>query len=276
MSTTPAVQPELVDADPTPAPKTKALRRRRATALVASAPVDPAVEWLAVLERLASNPAVDITKIKEIVALKEHTDRTAAEAAFNAAYAVMQAELPIIVERGKADRGEKGGGYAYARLEDIVEAVRPIMGRHGFGLRFEHTVEGQTQVCTGILSHAAGHSIRDQFRAAPDSGGNKPPIQANGSTRSYGERYTTRALLGIATKGQDDDGATSQAPDAPDGFDDWFHDLTALADEGWTRLSEAWNVAKGPFKNYVTRHKAAEWNRLKATAQRVDGATRGV
>lgn len=267
MSTT-AVQPELMPAADAPVPKPA---RRQTKALAVT--TQPSDEWIGMLERLASNPDVDLTKIEKLIDLKERTARTEAEAQFNAAYAAMQGELPVIVERGKGDRGEKGGSYGYARFEDIVEVCRPIMARHGFGIRFEHTTEGNTQVCTGILSHAAGHSIRDQFRAAPDSGGNKPPIQANGSTRSYGQRYTTVALLGIATKGQDDDGRTSQAPDAPDGFEDWFNDMTALADEGWERLSAAWNTAKGPFKNYITRHRSHDWNALKAKAQKV--ATRG-
>lgn len=266
MSTT-TVQPELVAAEPVAA----AVAKRRPRAL-ATEPVQPQNEWLGTLERLASNPDVDLTKIEQLIALKERTDKSAAEAAFNAAYAKMQAELPEVEERGTADRSGAsgtGGTYKYARFEDIMKAVRPIMGRYGFGIRFEHTVEGSNLVCTGILSHEAGHSIRDRFVAAPDSGGNKPAIQANGSTRSYGQRYTLIALLGIATKGIDNDGATSQAPDGPDGFDDWFDDMNSLASEGWAKLSAAWNTAKPSYKNHVSRHRVAEWNSMKARAQKV-------
>jgi hypothetical protein len=231
----------------------------------------PADEWMAMLERLASNPAVDLTKIEKLIDLRDRVAATEAEAAFNAAYARMQTELPEITEKGKIIADGKFRS-SYATFEDIMRAVRPIMGRHGFGIRFEHTTDGTRQRCTGILSHAAGHSIRDVFEALPDSGGNKPAIQANGSTRSYGQRYTLIALLGIATRGQDDDGQTSQAPDAPEGFDPWFAALQSLATEGWGALGDAWNKSRPDLKNYITRHRVADWNALKAQAQKVDKA----
>lgn len=242
-----------------------------------AAPSPHADEWMAMLERLASNPAVDLTKIEKLIDLRDRVAATEAEAAFNAAYARMQTELPEITEKGKIIADGKFRS-SYATFEDIMRAVRPIMGRHGFGIRFEHTTDGTRQRCTGILSHEAGHSIRDIFEALPDSGGNKPAIQANGSTRSYGQRYTLIALLGIATRGQDDDGETSQAPDAPDGFDAWYAALQAVATESMPALSAAFNKSKAEFRNYLTKHRLADWHGLKQQASRVDkdkGGSRG-
>lgn len=263
------IQPELLPAE-APAPpapeKTKIARRARATAIVKAA--EPPDQWLAMLERLATNPEVDLTKIEKLIDLKERTAKTEAEALFNAAYAKMQIELPEIDEKGKIV-AEGVLRSTYARFEDIMRAVRPIMGRHGFGIRFEHTREGAIQICTGILSHEAGHSISDKFEAMPDAGGNKPAIQANGSTRSYGQRYTLVALLGIATRNQDDDGRTAQAPDAPAGFDDWWTTMEAVADEGLARLEETWRKSKKEFTAYVRQHKVADWSGLKRKADKV-------
>lgn len=266
MSTT---QPELLDAE-TPAPP-KAVTRRPRTAVVKATPQHDD-QWLNMLERLATNPDVDLTKIEKLIDLKERTAKTEAEALFNAAYAKMQIELPEIDEKGKivADGVLRS---TYARFEDIMRAVRPIMGKHGFGIRFEHTREGQTQTCTGILSHEAGHSISDKFEAMPDAGGNKPAIQANGSTRSYGQRYTLVALLGIATRNQDDDGRTSQAPDAPEGFDDWWATMEAVADEGLDKMQATWRKSLKVFTDHVVRHRAKDWSALKVKADKV--VTRG-
>lgn len=266
------MQPELLPAEapaaPAPEKTTKMTRRATKTTAIAVAAPPPSDEWLAMLERLATNPDVDLTKIEKLIDLKERTAKTEAEALFNAAYAKMQAELPEIDERGKivADGALRS---TYARFEDIMRAVRPIMGKHGFGIRFEHTREGTAQVCTGILSHEAGHSISDKFEALPDAGGNKPAIQANGSTRSYGQRYTLVALLGIATRNQDDDGRTSQAPDAPAGFDEWWSTMEAVADEGLAKLEETWRKSNKEFTAYVRQHKVADWSGLKRKADKV-------
>ena len=265
-----ANQPELLDAEPVKKTEKAVARRPRTTAIAKPFPAE-GDQWLNMLERLVTNPDVDLTKLEKLIELKERTAKTDAEAQFNAAYALMQGELPIVVEYGKGERGERGGSYGYARFEDIVEVCRPIMARHGFGIRFEHTREGTLQVCTGILSHAAGHSISDRFEAAPDSGGNKPPIQANGSTRSYGERYTMKALLGVATKGQDDDGRSSQAreaPAAPKGFDEWWLSMEAVAEEGIEKLERTWKESAAVFRDYVFKHKAQDWVKLKAKAQK--------
>ncbi len=57
----------------------------------------------------------------------------------------------------------------------------------------------------GILGHQGGHSEDTQFSAPPDTSGNKTPIHAMASTISYGKRYVTLTLTGIATEGEDDD-----------------------------------------------------------------------
>lgn len=154
-----------------------------------------------VIERLASNPAVDVTKLEKLIELQERMLAHNAKAAFNAAFSMMQGEIPAIIEKTKTNNG------FYAPLEDIVEVVRPILQKHGFALthRTEWPEKGTVKVI-GVLSHQQGHERQSEFLSPADDSGNKNKIQGLGSTISYGRRYTTKDLLGIVTRGEDDDG----------------------------------------------------------------------
>ena len=161
---------------------------------------------ITVIERLAALPDVPMDKLRELIEMQERIIRQRAKAEFDAAFAAMQGELPTITERGEIKVDGKLRSR-YARFEDIMPIVRPIMARHGFGIRHrnERKDDGGLRII-GILSHRGGHSEEDVFECPPDVSGGKSPIQAIGSTRSYGMRYTAVSLLNIVTAGVDTDG----------------------------------------------------------------------
>jgi hypothetical protein len=172
---------------------------------------------MAMFERLAADPSVDVGKLERLIDMQKDILHHTAEAAFNAAFAVMQTEIPEIEEKGRVtDR------YTYATNEDIQETLRPILGRHGFSLTFrsEYPTPDAIKVI-GILMHRDGFSRSSEFVASADTSGSKNAVQALGSTLSYGHRYTTRDLLNITSRAggeevisltRDDDGVASGAP----------------------------------------------------------------
>ncbi len=232
---------------------------------VALTPTDEAASFVTVLARLADNPSVDVTKLERLIDAHERIVKSQAKADFDAAFSVMQGELPIVSERGVAHNGK------FARYEDIVDSVRPVLARHGFGFRHrnERTEDGRL-VIVGVLSHRAGHSEEDRFECPPDTSGNKAPIQAIGSTRSYGQRYTLRSLLGIASGDEDDDGAAATVKKTsakePDGYAGWLTDLELVAEQGWPALEAAWKKSKASFREFIPRDAIS---RLKSKAKAV-------
>ena len=62
---------------------------------------------------------------------------------------------------------------------------------------------------TCTLRHVAGHSEAVSMGSAPDSGPGRNAIQARGSAKTYLERYTATAILGMAPQDADDDGGKS-------------------------------------------------------------------
>lgn len=165
-----------------------------------------AASLMEVISRAANDPNTDVDKLERLLALYERiTDRTA-KAAYNAALALMQPQLPVITERGEIKNNAGAVQSTYAKWEDINDAIKPILASHGFGLSFRTgRAEGGITV-TGVLSHSAGHSEETTITLPIDASGSKNNVQGVGSSTSYGKRYTAGALLNLTSRGEDDDG----------------------------------------------------------------------
>jgi hypothetical protein len=220
---------------------------------LAPATVPPAEAVAGMFERLARDPAVDVDKFERLMAMQERILAYNAKAEYYAAFALMQGKLPTVEERGETNNGR------YALHEDIVEAVRPILQEFGFILTHRTSFPDQGTVrVIGILAHKGGHHEETEFISKADTSGNKNAIQALGSAQSYGQRYTSRALLNIASRKSDDDGrATGPAPKpekpAPDGYDAWLAALDVVAANGEAAFEQAWGAvgSKPEFRKYL-------------------------
>lgn len=190
-------------------------------------PTSEAGAIIAMIERAATNPAVDIDKMERL--FKMHGDVIArnAKTAYASALAQMQPELPAIVERGKI-KISTSNVQSYARWEDINEAIRPVLAKHGFAITFRvGQVDNKINV-TGVLSHREGHSEETTMSLPTDNSGSKNAVQAIGSSTSYGKRYTAAALLNLTSRGEDDD-----AKSAAGGFvnEDQIGEMLALIED---------------------------------------------
>lgn len=161
----------------------------------------------------------DIDMVKELLALRDSEDERRAKMAFNSAYSKAQSELPIIPKRGRGHNG-----ITYARIEDIMQGVMPILAKHGLSLRHKCDNENGTIKVTAILSHVDGYSENDTIAASADGSGSKNAIQAIKSTITYLKRATAENILGLASHGEDDD---AFAAGASDEAADLFNDIAA-------------------------------------------------
>ncbi len=164
---------------------------------------------IAVIERAARDPSIDIDKMERLLAMQEKIFAKQAETAFNDAMALCQAEMPQIAPQSQNDQTNS----LYAALEAIDRGARPVYTRHGFGLSFG-TIDCPLpnffrQTC--LVTHRAGHSRLYQADLPIDMTGikgnqNKTGIQGFGSTMSYGQRYMTKLVFNIVVGGEDNDG----------------------------------------------------------------------
>lgn len=172
-------------------------------------------EFLALLERLATNPAVDVAKLSPILDLQERVMARQAESEFNQDFIALQGRLPRIKKNGVLEYpkdknnpdGPKRKIANYARWEDIDAELRPLLDAHGFALAF--TTAPRTDgglIITAILRHRGGHKTETPMPVPLDTSGGKNNTQGYGSALSYGKRYAATAALNIITEGEDDDG----------------------------------------------------------------------
>lgn len=189
--------------------------------LTAPAPAPAASETTAIIsmiERAARDPSVDIDKMERLMLMQERAFERSAKAAYSAALAVMQPELPSVKERGGIkDRNGKVQS-TYALWEDINDAIKPVLAKHGFAISFRVSHPEGAIAVTGVLSHEHGHSEETTIRLPHDGSGSKNAVQAVGSSVSYGKRYTASALLNLTSHGEDDDGKASGAAEPQSAF----------------------------------------------------------
>jgi hypothetical protein len=172
----------------------------------AIAEVEPIGGVLAVIERAALNPDIDVEKMKALFELQERIMARKAEMAFNAAFAEMQSEMPVIVENGQIKIGSEIRSK-YALFEDINDAIKPILQKHGFAITFKSGTTKDSVSVIPILVHRDGHrEVGEAVELGADTSGSKNSVQSVGSSMSYAKRYGLMALLNITTRGEDDDG----------------------------------------------------------------------
>lgn len=230
-------------------------------------------------ERLARDPSVPVEKLEKLIELQERIMAHQARAEFSEAFARMQGEIPVITKRGEI-LVEGRVRSRFAKHEDIQRIVRPILQAHGFAIRHrnEYTPEGKLKII-GILSHRSGHSETDEFVGSADTSGSKNAIQSLGSTRSYGARYTTIALLNITTEDEDDDGAGSSRAGQPDGpmppagYLEFLDTLRAAAMNGTEALRQAWRDSSPLCRDHVNHAAPQVLASLKHVAAKATGST---
>ena len=230
-----------------------------------------APDLAALVERVLTDPNADVAKLHALLDVNERILDRNAKADFDAAFAEMWPELPEIDEKGAIKNRSGQVQSRYAKYEDIQTAIRPVLTRHGFSLRHRTEWPEQRQGViriVGILTHRSGHAEESAFEAPADKSDFRSEVQSQGSTISYGKRYTTCDLLNIITRGHDNDGQPQKA-EAPAGFDLCWTALEGAATGGAAELEAAWGKTQRPIKEFVLNHRKAEWAALKASAQKV-------
>lgn len=145
--------------------------------------------------------------IGRMLDLQERWEANEAKKAYNAAFAAFRAES-IRVVRNKERKDGPLKGTKYADLFAVVDAVTPALSRHGLSHSWQITQDASDWIeVTCTLKHVRGYSESVSLGGPPDtSAGGKTLIQARASVVSYLERYTLKAVTGVAEEDDDDDG----------------------------------------------------------------------
>jgi len=105
----------------------------------------------------------------------------------------------------------------YAPMDVVLEATRPLMGKHGLTLiQIPTTHDGMVSI-QSMVTHKEGAAM---IFPAIDGKAAKPDIQGLGSAITYLRRYSASAICGVVGANEDDDGndASGHEEVIPDGL----------------------------------------------------------
>jgi len=170
---------------------------------------------LAMIERLATNPQLNIEVFDRLLKARREEEDRAAERAFNSAMSQAKGEFTPIIKTHIVDYPHKDGrgrtSYKHEELADISAVVDPILSKYGLSYRHRTVQTGGKITVTCILSHADGHSEENSLDGVEDTSGQKNSNQSIASTVTYLQRYTLKQGLGLAA-GRDNDGQGEPSP----------------------------------------------------------------
>lgn len=171
---------------------------------------------MAIISRAATDPTFDVAKLQALLVVKKEWEAEEARKAFNVAFSDFKSEAVKIVKGTEVKDGPLKGKF-HANLFDVVSATTPHLSKHGLAISWKLSKDDPAWMevsCT--LRHSGGHSESVSMGGAPDTGPGRNAIQARGSAKSYLERYTATAILGLAAQDADNDGNDKDA----DGLDE--------------------------------------------------------
>ena len=184
---------------------------------------------LAMIERAARDPSVDVDKLERLMLMQERMQAKMAESAFNDAMSDAQARMRTI----GADANNPQTRSKYASYGKLDSVLRPIYTDNGFSLSFD-TGKDAPADCIRVLcyvSHKAGFSRTYHVDMPADGKGAKggdvmTKTHAVGAGMSYGMRYLLKMVFNVAVGEDDVDG---NAPMADNKAMDWIAAADAIA-----------------------------------------------
>ena len=172
---------------------------------------------LIAIERVASNPDMDIEKIERLFAMHQQLMAKEAESAFNDAMARAQSRIVPIVANQKNEHTRS----VYADLAAISRVIVPFYTAEGLSISFDSDrpvlgADGKPISpppqgwfrTIAIVSHSGGHSRQHHIDLPSDEVGvkgnaNKTPIQGVVSMTTYGRRVLTCMVFNVPITDED-------------------------------------------------------------------------
>ncbi len=85
-------------------------------------------------------------------------------------------------------------------------------------------------------------------------------------------KYALLQTFLVPTESTEDADATTHEPSVakpPTGFEEWFVDMRAVADDGFDAVRDAWRMSKEEFRDYALKYRKSEWDGAKKSATEV-------
>lgn len=206
---------------------------------IVRAPQQTAVAAMATpadLVRYALDSGADLDRLERLMDMQIKWEANEARKAFADDMVEFKKHAPVIYKDKHVEfRTDKGvTAYDHATIGNVVEKLIGVLADHGFSHKWTPArSEGGMVSITCVVTHRLGHSEETTLEAGLDQSGQKNNIQAMISTKSYLERHSLLAAVGLATKDTpDDDGRGSdRRDDVQTMVDKWLNNVGGAKSE---------------------------------------------
>lgn len=225
---------------------------------------------LAVIERAATDPNVDVEKMERLYKMYSDMQERKARQEFSAAMADAQADMRPIA----ADASNPQTKSRYASYNALDRALRPIYSKHGFAISFDtdDSPKPDHVRVLAYVAHRGGHTQTYKQDMPSDGKGAKggdvmTKTHASGAAMSYGMRYLLKGIFNVAVGEDDRDGNAARGPAVSE---EQIANLIALSDEVGADLGKFLKFLKVekledlPASRYESAVKALEKKRGKS------------
>ena len=160
------------------------------------------------LVSIAMSSSAEITpeNLSKLLDVQREWEADQARKAYSAAMVKFRSICPNIGKDANVNYKTNKGitNYDHETLNGIMKTITPALSECGINPTYRTGVEGATIIVTCRITHELGHYEETSLPAAADSSGGKNAIQGIGSTVTYLQRYTLKAMLGLSA-GHDND-----------------------------------------------------------------------
>ena len=206
------------------------------------------------LLQMAIDKNAPIDSVSKLMDLQERWEKNQAKKAYEEAMTEFKKNPPEIGKDKSVGYKTKEGdfvGYKHATLDKASKIIGLALSKVGISHRWDVEQADSVIKVSCVLTHKLGHSERVTLSGPADNSGKKNAIQSIGSTVTYLQRYTLFSAVGIAAKGQDDDGQAAEQPEAKEGlsktvFEDHISAMKTATTEN--ELLQAWLKAQSVAK----------------------------
>lgn len=187
------------------------------------ATVNDGAALLNAIAKAASDPSVDVVKMKALMEMHNEMRLHQAQMAFNEAMARIQAKM----RRIGTDKTNSQTHSDYATYGKLDRALRPLYTEEGFALSFgtEEAPAAEMVRVVCHVTHRDGFTRKHMIDMPADGKGAKgndvmTKTHATGSATQYGMRYLLKMIFNVAIGDDpdDDDGNAAHQPE-PDHLD---------------------------------------------------------
>jgi len=177
------------------------------------------------------------------------------------------------------NRKNQQQGYSFRGIDDMYNALAPLLAAEGLVV-LPRCLSREVTERTTKNGAALFYVVVDvEFDFVSSRDGSRHTVRMPGEAMDSADKATNKAMSAaykyaamqafcIPTEGDNDADAQTHevAAKAPEGYDAWKDDMTAVADEGLKAYGAAWTKSSRAFIDYALAHdvKWHEANKVKA------------